>query len=152
MQLDWLITKTGMLTAFFLLFGVMYSAYDIYDEYSAQREAEAAVSSISNQIAFVATTASEYSVEKRINLPEYIHGEPYILTVDDKRYNVKITLKGKYSQEDISEFAMLPELDIEREGFNQNGEVSVGSTFEKMKTASAIIVSKNGKTTITAVM
>ena len=154
MYLDWLISKTGMLVAFFLLLGVMYSAYDIYDEYSAQKEAGAVASGISNQIAFVATTADEYSVKRRIDLPPDIHGEPYIFTVDSDRYNVKIRLMGKYSQENISEFAMLPELTVERDGlFNLNGDVSVGNTFRGMNTSSAIIISKNnGSTTISAVM
>jgi len=146
---EWLITKTGMLIGFFLLFGVMYATYDTYDEYSAQREAEAAVMSISNQIAFVSTSAPEYSVEKRIVLPEYIHGEPYIFTLDNESYNVKITLLGRFSGEDVSEFAMLPEFPIIREGlFNKQGEISVGSTHTGMNVSSAILVSKNDTTTI----
>lgn len=137
-----------MLIAFFVLLGVMYSTYDIYDEYSAQREAEAVVLSVSNQIAFVATTAPEYFAKRRIDLPEYIHGEPYIFTADNESYNVKVTLMGKYAQEDITEFAMLPELEIRREGFNPRGEISVGTAFEGMNTSSAIVVSKNNRTTI----
>lgn len=134
-----------MFIAFFLLMGVMYSAYDIYDEYSAQREAEAAVLSISDQIAFVAGTAPEYTTKKRIDLPEYIHNEPYIFTLDSERYNVKIRLMGKFSHENITEFAMLPEFSIVREGvFNSKGEVSVGNTYTDMNISSAIIVSKDG--------
>jgi hypothetical protein len=101
----------------------------------------------------VATTADEYSVKRRIDLPQDIHGEPYIFTVDSERYNVKIRLMGKYSQENISEFAMLPEFKIKREGFNPEGDVSVGNTFSGMNTSSAIIISKtNGSTTISAVI
>ena len=137
-----------MLIAFFILLGVMYSAYDIYDEYSAQREAEAVVLSISNQIAFVSNTAPEYSVKRRIELPEYIHGEPYIFTLDDEKYNIKIRLMGKFSQEDITEFAMLPESEIRKEGFNSKGEISVGRTFEGMNTSSAIVASKSNESTI----
>ena len=149
MYLDWLISKTGMLIGFFLLLGVMYSAYDIYDEYSAQREAEAAVLSISNQIAFVSTTAPEYSVEKRVDLPEYIHGAPYIFTLNNESYNVKITLMGKFSHENVSEFTMLPEFPITREGlFNSKGEVSVGNTHTGMNISTAITVSKSNTTTI----
>jgi hypothetical protein len=138
-----------MLIGFFLLLGVLYGAYDIYDEYSAQREAEAAVLSISNQIAFVSTTAPEYSVEKRIDLPEYIHGEPYIFTLDSERHNVKITLIGKFSQENVSEFAMLPEFPIVSVGlFNKKGEISVGSTHTGMNISTAITLSKSNSTTI----
>jgi hypothetical protein len=153
MQLDWLISKTGMLIAFFVLSGVFYSTYDIHDEYSAKKEAEATVIGISNQIALVATTAPEYSAKRRVELPDNIHGEPYIFTLDAQRYNVKITLMGKYSLENITEFAMLPEFKINGVGFNQKGEVSVGNTFEGMNTSSALIVSKsNGNTSISAVM
>lgn len=142
-----------MLIAFFILLGVMYSAYDIYDEYSAQREVETVVLGISNQIAFVANTAPEYSVKRRIELPEYIHGEPYIFTLDDEKYNIKIRLMGKFSQEDITEFAMLPESEIRKEGFNSKGEIAVGTTFKDMNMSSVIVVSKsNGYTTISAVM
>ena len=137
-----------MLIAFFLLFGVMYSAYDIYDEYSAQKEAEAAVTGISNQIRFIAITAPEYKAKKRIEFPENIHGEPYIFTLDSSRYNVKVTLLGKYSGENITEFAMLPEFKIKREGFNKNGEVSVGGTFDGMDAARAIIVEREGGNTV----
>lgn len=138
-----------MLFGFFLLLGVMYSAYDIYDEYSAKREAEAVVLSISNQIAFIATTAPEYSAKKRIELPDYIHGEPYIFTLDAERYNVKIRLMGKYSQENVSEFSMLPEFPIVREGlFNSKGEVSVGNTHTDMNISNAITVSKSNTITI----
>lgn len=150
--MDWLITKTGMLVAFFLLLGVMYGAYDIYDRHSAKGEVEAVASTISDQIAFVTATAPEYSTRKRIDLPEYIHGEPYIFTLDNESYNVKIRLIGKFSGEDISDFAMLPEFPVEIKGFNSKGEVSVGNTYEGMNTSSAIIVTKNeGHCAITAV-
>lgn len=153
MHIDWLISKTGMLIAFFVLLGVMYSAYDIYDEYSARGEVEAVVLSISNQIAFVENTAPEYSVKRRIKLPDYIYSEPYIFTLDDERYNVNIRLMGKFSEKNITEFAMLPEFEIIKEGFNSRGEVSVGSTVEGMNMSSVIIVSKsNGSTIISAVV
>jgi len=136
-----------MLVAFFILLGVMYGAYDIYDEYSAQREVEAVVLSISNQIAFVVNTAPEHSAKRRIDFPDYIHGEPYIFTLDDKRYNIEIRLMGKFSQKNVTEFAMLPQSVIIREGFNSKGEVSVGTTFEGMNMSSAIVVSKNNEST-----
>lgn len=143
MHIDWLISKTGMLVAFFILLGVMYGAYDLYDEYAAQREVEAVVLSISNQIAFVANTAPEYSAKKRIDFPDYIHGEPYIFVLDNERHNIRIRLMGKFSQKNITEFAILPQSVIITEGFNSKGEVSAGTTFDDMNMSSAIVVSKN---------
>ncbi len=137
-----------MLIAFFVLLGVLYGAYDIYDEYSAKREVEAVVLSISDQIAFVINTAPEYSAKRRIDLPGNIHGEPYIFTLDNERYNVKIRLVGKFAQEDITEFAMLPESVIVKDGFNSVGEVSVGTAFNGMNISSAIIVSRDKNYTI----
>lgn len=137
-----------MLVAFFVLLGVMYGAYDLYDEYAAQREVEAVVLSISNQIAFVANTAPEYSTKRRIDFPDYIHGEPYIFTLDDERYNIEIRLMGKFSQKNITEFAMLPQSVIIKKGFNYKGEVSIGTTFDGMNMSSAIVVSKNNESTI----
>lgn len=136
-------SKTGMLIAFFVLFGVMYGTYDLYDEYSAQREVGAVVLSISSQISSLSNAPEEYSVKKKIKLPGNIHGEPYIFTMDSERYHIKIKLMGKFSDKNIEEFAMLPDFLFVREGFNSKGEVSVGSPFEGMNTTGAIVVSKN---------
>ncbi len=133
-----------MLLAFFILMGVTYEAYGIYDEYSAKKEVEGAVSSISNQIAFVINTAPEYSVERRVDLIDTIHGEPYVFVVDKERYNVRIRLMGRFSNENITDFAMLPPSAIRTEGFNSNGEVSVGTSLSGMNMSRAVTVSRDG--------
>jgi hypothetical protein len=151
MLVDWFISKAGMLLAFFVLSGVMYGVYDAYDGHTAAMEAEMVAEGIAYQVAMVANSAPEYSagraLSRKIYFPEEIHGLPYIVKIDERRHILSITLVG----EEISEFALLPKAAVindlghsclVKEGFNVEGETSVGIDLEGMNRSRGMVAIK----------
>lgn len=155
MYVGWMLSKTGMLLGFIVFFSLLYTTYQFYEEYSAKMEVDITVQEIADQIAVVANSAPEYSVDSQnmriVTLPEHIHGEPYKFTINQTYSYVKIELLGRYTGENISAFAMLPLPAIRNEagnnclvieGFNGHGEVSVGVLLDDTNISNRLEVSK----------
>ncbi len=99
MLMDWLLPRAGMMLAFLLLSGVMWTAYQGYDLHAANGEAKALAEEIADQIAMVANAAPEYSrhgFARKVQVPGAIHGVPYELIIDASRFQVRIELLGGY--------------------------------------------------------
>jgi hypothetical protein len=152
MLVQWLIPKLGTMLAFSILFGVLGSAYYAYDNHSALKELEAVTSQIAGEIAYIASSAPEYSagmpLSKEINLPGDIYGEAYILRIDPRIHGIEITLLGR----NISQLAFLPRSTfinglgrecLVMEGFNSFGEVSVGMPIGGLNQSHVLVVTKS---------
>ncbi|MEE8167843.1 MAG: hypothetical protein V3T58_03090 [Candidatus Hydrothermarchaeales archaeon] len=110
MLMDWVLPRAGMMLAFLLLWGVVWSAYEGYDLYAANREAHMVAVELADQIAMVANVAPEYSYNgytTEVPVPEDIHGAPYKLSIDSSQFQVRIEVLGRY-QDKVLGIAFLP--------------------------------------------
>ncbi len=118
MYIGWLYTKTGILIAFMVLFGVFLETWEAYDEHGARSEARTIAKGVASQLAVAAGRAPEYSVRgeytSSIPLPRDVHGVPYMVTIDSVNYRVVVRLLGKYADEDIKGSGFLPEAAVYR--------------------------------------
>lgn len=134
MYIGWLYTKTGILIAFMVLFGVFLETWETYDEHGARGEARTVAEGVATHLAMVAGAAPEYSAgngySRSISLPREVHGAPYVLTIDGANYQVRVRLLGKYDDENIEATGFLPEAAV----YMSDGSPAMDAPLEFMVT------------------
>ncbi len=99
MQADWLLPAAGTAIAFLILFSTFWGLFEMYETFSAGREALEVAEEISRTLVVVASAADEYSqagFSEKIYLPKEIHNSPYRVVIDEEKFEARVELLGRH--------------------------------------------------------